>query len=682
MYKKAFKERRVYSFRQWIRKPYATFNSLNLLCRISVLCTAYNLVNPVQKCDAQIDSTDFNMKVNLDEVVVSGQRTTAVYSQVARNIAVITGRDAEKAPAQSINELLENVPLVDIRQRGTNGVQADISIQGGSFDQTLVLLNGINLSDPQTGHYNLNLPIDIESVDRIEVLKGPASRVFGTNAFCGAVNFVTCDSPDGYIKASILGGMYGLYRGSLSVNRKTGILHNFVSLSKTGSDGYISGTGYNTLNGYYSGKIVLKNSNLHYQVGLAQKDYGANSFYSAKYADQYESTRTYLASLGASLGNIIKITPNIFWRRNYDHYILIRSNPEAYQNFHFTDVSGASLNTNIKTAAGKFSIGAEYRKEIIYSTTLGKQLDSTEFVKVHNTPGIYYTKKDWRENASIFIEHNVTIGNCYSTLGIMANINSKLDEAEFYPGIDLSYKLNKKIKIFGSVNRSLRLPTFTDLYYNGPQNIGNPALKPENAWTYESGVKYYNNGVDARFSFFHRKAENVIDWIWQDSLEKWKTENITRLATDGFELSLSLTDRLLKGVLPFIEDVRFSYSYTTIQKYSKNTISYYALDNLKHKITLDITQNIIPGLDIVWKASFQDRNGGYLKWNSDSQMYDKEETAYRPFFLLDTKLLYTKNDFKVFIDFSNILNSEYMDFGNIPQPGIWVKAGIELKFDI
>ncbi|MCE5345784.1 MAG: TonB-dependent receptor [Bacteroidales bacterium] len=677
-----FRERRVYSFRQWTRKPFATFNSLKLLCKISVLCTAYNLANPVQKCSAQTDSLDLNMKVNLGEVVVSGQRTTTVYSQIARNITVITESNVKKAPELSVNELLENVPLVDIRQRGTNGVQADISIQGGSFDQTLVLLNGINLSDPQTGHYNLNLPIDIESVDRIEVLKGPASRVFGTNAFCGAVNFVTCDSPDGYIKASMLGGMFGLYRGSLSVNRKSGILNNFASVSKTGSDGYISGTGYNTINGYYSGKIVLNNNNIHYQIGLTKKDYGANSFYSAKYANQYESTRTYLASIGASLGSKLKIVPNLFWRKNYDHYILIRLNPEAYQNFHFTDVYGASINTNIKTVAGKFSIGAEYRKEIIYSTTLGKQLDSTEFLEVHSDPGIYYTKKDWRENASIFIEHNLTIGNWYSTLGIMANANSKLDEAEFYPGIDLSYKLNRNFKLFGSVNRSLRLPTFTDLYYNGPQNIGNAGLKPEKARTYESGVKYNKNGVDATFSFFHRKADNVIDWIWQDSFQKWKTENITSLATDGFELSLSLTDKLFKSVLPFIEDVRFSYSYTTIQKYSNNAISYYALDNLKHKITLDLTHNIIPKLAIVWKASFQDRNGGYLKWNSDSQIFDKEETVYRPFFLLDAKLLYTKNDFKMFIDFSNILNSDYMDFGNIPQPGIWVKAGIELKFDI
>jgi vitamin B12 transporter len=682
MKNKMMNAKKLFAFRQWSRKAYATFSSLKLLIKISVLSVAYNLVNPVMECRAQSDSVSVQKHLELNEVQVTGQRTTVVYSQIARTITVVTRKEVEQAPSQSVNEILENVPQVDIRQRGTNGVQADISIQGGSFDQSLILLNGINFTDPQTGHYNLNLPIDIESIERIEILKGPASRVFGTNAFTGAVNFITGNNTKDYLKLNLDGGMYGLYRGSFSAAIKTGKLSNFLSVSRSGSDGYISGTGYTITNAYYSNKFQLKDGDIHFQAGLSDKNYGANGFYSAKYNDQYEYNRTYLGSLGATLGNTAKITPNIYWRRNYDHYVLVHSNPAYYQNFHYTDVFGGTINATIDTKIGKLSIGGEYRKEIIYSTSLGKQLDTADFVKVPGESGKYYTYKDWRENSSIFAEHNLVKGPWFSTIGLMANTNTKLSGIELYPGLDLGYKITENSRVYGSVNRSLRLPTFTDLYYKGYQNLGNPDLKPEQSWTTEVGIKYNKSGVDGHLAFFHRNAKDIIDWMWIDSISKWHTENITQLTTDGIECSLSLSEEFLKSVAPYIKSVSMSYSFTTINKSGNQTDSYYALDNLKHKIGLSITHQVIPQLFISWNASYQDRNGGYKKWNAETQTTETTVTSYKPFVLLDAKMYYVFNKFKAYIDCNNILNTSYIDLGNIQQPGIWVKAGIEMKLGL
>src|SRR5208337_2177692 len=176
-------EKKLIGFRKWTRKSYAAFNSLHLIIKICVLSISYALIKPSQIVKAQVDSTSLTKTTELEEVEISGQRSPVVGSQLTRIVTVLTKSEIEQAPVISVNDLLRQISLVDIRERGPNGAQADVSIQGGTFDETLILLNGINITDPQTGHYDLVLPLDIESVDRIEVLKGPASRVYGANAF-------------------------------------------------------------------------------------------------------------------------------------------------------------------------------------------------------------------------------------------------------------------------------------------------------------------------------------------------------------------------------------------------------------------------------------------------------------------------------------------------------------------
>jgi vitamin B12 transporter len=170
------------------RKSYAAFNSLNKVIKICTLSIIYNIIaSPGEMLGQRIADTLQLNTYELGDVIITAGRTPMEVQHVARIVSVITKSEIERAPVQCLNDLIRYVAGVDIRQRGPLGVQADISIRGGTYDQTLILLNGVTVNDPQTGHHNLNLPIDIESIERIEILQGPAAKSFGPNAFSGAV---------------------------------------------------------------------------------------------------------------------------------------------------------------------------------------------------------------------------------------------------------------------------------------------------------------------------------------------------------------------------------------------------------------------------------------------------------------------------------------------------------------
>lgn len=162
-------------------------------------------------------------EVNIQEVIIYENRIQLPLSQKPSSIVVIDSGKIINLPVQSISDLLHYVAGVDIRQRGSNGIQSDISIRGSSFDQVLILINGIKISDPQTGHYSFNLPVDISSIDHIEVYKGPSARVFGQNAFAGAINIITKNTDSKYIQLKSIAGDFGLAGGiyQLHIQEKT-----------------------------------------------------------------------------------------------------------------------------------------------------------------------------------------------------------------------------------------------------------------------------------------------------------------------------------------------------------------------------------------------------------------------------------------------------------------------------
>jgi len=657
----------MFTFKRWGRKAYSLFNAIKKPVRIGVLLAIYTTVAEPELVFAQTDSSKVSMKYDLDEIEISAQRAPAVYSQVARIVSVINRDEIEAAPVQSIQELLEYALSVDVRQRGVQGVQADISVRGGSFDQTLILLNGINISDPQTGHHALDLPVSLKSIQRIEILEGPAARVFGPNAFSGAINIITNTEGKTNLKADVAVGQHKLTDINLSGNLSTSNWNQFIAFNHMSSDGYIDNTDFKTWNAFYQAKLDTKPGTLDFQVGHTDKAFGANSFYTATYPNQFEATKTTFASVKFETGTKIHLIPSVYWRRHQDRFELFRDNPASWymgHNYHLTDVFGSNLNAWFNSRFGKTAFGAEIRTENVWSNVLGKPL--TTPIEVPGEANQFFTKSYSRTTISYYAEHSIYLKNLSVSAGAMTNWISDLGFGwNIYPGIDASYSLTNHFKIYGSANSTLRMPTFTDLFYNGPTNIGNPDLKPEKSVTYEGGIKLNYIGFFGHADIYHRRGKDLIDWVRENETDKWQTKNLTRINSTGFELSGNFFPEKIWLKDIFITKLGLNYSYNKLDKGGNNFFSNYVLDNLKHKLDIEVNHKIWSRLKGSWRFSYQDRNGM------------RTQTApYKPFWLVNSRIMWKTPTTEIYAMASNLLNTVYFDLGTVEQPGRWISFGI------
>jgi len=664
-------------FRKWRRKSYSLFVMLRRTVKISVLLVSYLIAVPSVSLAFEQDTTKTKMQYDLDEIEVTAQRSPALYSQVARIISVIERNEIESSAAQSVQDLLEYVASVDVRQRGAEGVQADISVRGGTFDQTLILLNGVNINDPQTGHHNLNLPVSLNQIERIEILEGPAARVYGPNAFSGAINIVTKQSTGNAIILEAGGGNFGYFNSNLSGSFKTRRIQHLIALNRKKSDGYIENTDFKMSNLYYSNFIDSQKGKLSFQLGASEKEFGANSFYTPKYPNQFEETKTLVTSIKWESKSKLQYTPIVYWRRHQDRFELFRENPESWyknHNYHLTNVFGANLNSWIHWEYGKTAFGIEFRSENIFSNVLGDEME-----KPKDVPGedAFFTKSASRNTTSLFFDHVMFMNSWSFTAGLMGSYISGNDLGlNIFPGLDVSYNITEDAKLFSSFNTSLRMPTFTDLYYKGPTNIGNPDLKPEKSATLEGGMKLNKKIVQGHIVVFYRKGRDIIDWVRTETNPVWQPQNLTVLKSFGTEIQTQLNLQEYFGNA-FPNTIRISYLFNNLQKEESNLISNYVLDNLKHKFVFTINQTLIKNITLDVKATFQDRAGSYTEFIDNNW---GTEVKYKPFWIMDTKIMYSRKYLNFYLSASNVFNTSYTDIGNVSQPGRWIKAGVSYKF--
>jgi len=263
-----------------------------------------------------------SLSVDIGEVVISENRIAIPFSDASRSIEIITKKQIQDIRPTSVNELLQAIGGVDIRQRGANGVQADLSIRGGTFEQALVLINGVKMLDPQTGHHLMNLPITIDDIERVEILKGPGARVYGQNAFAGAINIITRPGEEQSVALRLDAGANHLISAGASLTLPIRQYRQTLSISHDQSDGYRSNTDYVIDNIFYQAQTTIGKGILDLFGGYTARSFGANGFYgSESFTDQYEETRTSIASASYSVrSGHWKIAPRIYWRRNTDNW--------------------------------------------------------------------------------------------------------------------------------------------------------------------------------------------------------------------------------------------------------------------------------------------------------------------------------------------------------------------------
>lgn len=670
MYKTVTNRRYVLWFKQFNRKGYSLFASIGrevIIGTLSVSTLTFAKAESISTQSMKHDSIQGMSKkeILLDEVSVTGSRVPMTALQSAKIVTVITREDINRANAESINDLLKMATGVDVRQRSGFGVQTDISIDGGTFDQITILLNGVNISNPHTGHLAADFPVDLKDIERIEVLEGASARIFGCSAFSGAVNIITkCDSKND-IRIGTEGGSFGTFGTSAGVNIASGAWRNSLSGGYQRSDGGTDNNDFRRRRTFYEGAYNSNRLDLQWQAGLSSQDYGANTFYTSKFNNQYEENRRYLTSVTGDIklleGNKLHILPTLYWNRSKDHYQLVR-NTNVGENYHSTDVMGAGINSHIEWALGKTALGAEIRRESILSTSLGALMDSADFKKVDDTD-IFYTHKAHRTNTSIYLEHDIILREFTISAGVLANRNTGLDnDFRYYPGVDISYRPSDNWKIYASWNKALRMPTYTDLYTSNSVQTGDVNLKPERNSVFKTGIRYRGHGIEGVMSGFYSRGRDMIDWVYQTSSStKYKAMNIGKLDNQGLSTDWTFhLPEIINNSRFFITQVKLGYAYLYQKHETDQEIfkSLYALEYLKHKFTAVVDHKIWNRLSASWSLRWQQRMNGYS-----------------PYTKIDCKIQWKADKYDLYVKADNITNHRYYDLTDIRQPGIWIMAG-------
>ncbi len=676
MYKKQNSTHPVKCFKHFDNKSYAVFNSLHKQVNIGVLAiTTLVFANPeTLTAQAQRPTTDHTRE--MDGIEVMGSRVPLTQTEAARIVTVLDRKTIENAPVQSVNDLLKYAAGIDVRQRGDMGIQTDISIRGGTFDQITILLNGVNINNPQTGHYSAEFPVALDDIERIEILEGPAARTFGTSAFCGAINIVTFTDNQKHAQIQATAGSYGLGGGGLRLNLSDGAWRNQMSASYLRTDGATLNSDFDLWRAYYQGSYSTSTTDIRVQVGFTQQKYGANTFYSAKYNNQYDETARYIVSIQAdSKLGWLHLAPTLYWNRTFDHYQLIRHSSNG-ENFHRTDVYGINLNAYFTTLLGKTSFGMETRNEGILSSALGRPMEESQYVDVPWHSGQLYKKKDNRTNLSYYLEHNILLPKATFSVGVMANQNTGYDSKfHFYPGVDIAWRPTREWKIAASWNMALRMPTFTDLYYKSPTQEGNVGLRPEETQAFSLGAQYRRPIIRTSANIFYHKGKNMIDWVMYTPEDAFHSANF-ELDNYGVEADAVLNFHETFGERFFLEKINIGYTYIHQKRHDDMAIykSNYALEYLRHKFVAGITHRIWSNLSATWAFRWQDRMGNYIKYDSPSDA-SGTLTPYHPYALVDLRVQWRTPRYHLYVEGCNLTNHTYYDLGNIPQPGFWFKVG-------
>ena len=712
MFKTILKQQGI-RFRQFSHKAYAAFCSLHREVTIgrvaaymtdlemlksgkSIAVSALLLFSGIAAVEADEgvpkDSVPLEaQQLSLQEVLVVSHKAE-VNSEAYRLITQVSQAEIEALPIQTVADILQYLPGVDVRTRGANGAQADISMRGGTFDQVLVLLNGVPLSDFHTGHYALNIPVSTEMIERVEVLQGTSANLHG--AFSGAINIVTKQAVSRQpsdVRLKLTAGMNGLVNPEVAASiQKDEALFN-LSAEYSRAEGYYAprptekeatacrNSDFQLANIYFQTRW----RGLDVQAGAQWKDAGLGMGYGFGSQDQFDATRTAFASgRYEHRWGAWRLDAQAAYRANYDRYEWHRGQ-RLYGNFHFAQTASAALSAHYASKIGTTSFGVSVRNENMHSTNLGDtinpdgQVPNVADFPLADVRVLDLVKGGNRFHTNYYAEQTFYYAGLSASIGINGTYNTQFGH-HLGGGANIGYEFKKAGTIYVNANRSLRMPTFTDLYYNAGNQLGNRNLKPEEAWLLSVGYKGNLSSLPFRegsglgsFSWavdwYYRWGKNIIDWVYvpTDTKRPFHAENQQQVNATGLELSLAY--RLNE----WLRCVSVDYAYTYLDLDLKEAGSRY-LDYLSHKLAIHLEHGIYKGLGASWTVRFQKREGQYN--NAEGEVAD-----YQPVWLLDGSVYWQNKYLRVSADCTNMTNTRYYDYGGILQPGAWAKVSIKAK---
>lgn len=577
----------------------------------------------------------------------------------ASTVAVLTRKEIERLPARSLAELLRYLPSVDVRRRGPEGVQADVSLRGADYNGTLVLVDGEPVNDPQTNHHTLDLDVPADAIERIEVLYGAASALYGSEAIGGVINVVTRGGRLGKARTQVEGryvhGSHSLDAGGLRLATKVG---DAVTLSVDGSrsesSGFRDDREHSTDALRASLQVDTPVGPVTLAGGTASRAFGAYAFYGTRYPNQQESTRTRSLALSAdlSLGGGWSLAPSASVRNHHDDFILERSDPAFYRNLHETDRTTFRLVARRPLLGGTLAVGGEAGRDAIDSTNLGD----------HS-----------RSRGAAFVE----LGRPFSAAAPAAGgfrAGLRADDYDSYgsrvsPQLAAWVALGAGVRARASFGTAFRVPTFTELYYVDPQTIGNPDLRPEQATNVEAGLAWEAGAVIVDAVVFYRHGTDLIDFVRSSPAEPYRATNLRTVDTRGIEGTVSLGPSLLART-PLtrvaLSAAFYSADLEALKAEAGATEGRYVLDPLRARWDLVAEARLPFRVDALARLSYFDRpsfDDGVL--------------------LLDARLgtsLFEGGLLDVYVEGDNLANVGYEEVPGVPLPGRTLAAGLRLAW--
>lgn len=661
MYKQQKQHIGALRFRRFCRAGWAAYSSMhrevtigrlavrvadNRLCKVAVGCLLATVGTPLL---AQTDDREVRTLPAVEVVLASDSLGLA-----SEPAAVLTADDFQQTNIRTLSDLVALLPGVDLRVRGVGDAQGDLALRGGTFDQTLLLLNGINLADPQTGHHTLDIPLDISMVQRVELLTPAQCMARGVVAFCGAVNIVVCDDYRDRLLADLSLGSHGTARASLLATKALGDWALTTAATYSRSDGYMPNTDYR------HGSLLLQaqRQGWHLQLGGQLKGFGSQAFYSTAYPDQYEATRT----LVASITNHFEVSDfhfqfSVYGRLHGDRFELFRdgyvdSVPGWYtgHNRHLSSLGGLRLRAVRRLGVGEAFAGGEVRHEGIRSNVLGLP-DST-------LPAPY-THADNRLNTTLFCGYGLRRGRFRAEAVALGLHNSRFG-FDYGLAANANYQLSA-INCQLSASRTFRLPTFTDLYYQDPSRQANPDLGPEASTNVELALRGKFSIFHFQLSIYHRAGTDIIGWVRPTEEDLWLSMNHTAVDATGLDAV---------AVFRFsIFNVQFNYSFCHLAADSRGLLSSTALDHLRHRLAAQMNF-ALASFHFKLGAVYRHREGQYVE---QGQVHD-----YGGVLLVDAGVERAFGPATLYLQAHNLLDASYRDYGGVPQPGITAAAGLRL----
>jgi len=586
-------------------------------------------------------------------VVVAASRLPGV--DAGATVRVVTREEIVKIPARSVAELLRTLPGVDVRRRGVEGIQADIGIRGAGFNGTLFLVDGEPVNDPQSNHLSTDFDLPLDAVERIEVSYGGGSAVHGSDALGGVVNIVTRGAALGRKRAEVEAryarGTDSLDAGTGRVALKGGDRLSFaLDGGRAESSGFREGTEFATQTLRLSGRYDTGRGPVDLTFGYAGREYGAYAFYGTRYPNQQETTRTRTARAVAELTfGGWHLSPSLAIRAHHDDYVLERENPAFYENRHDADRFTGRFFARHALLGGTALIGGEAGREAIQSTNLGSRR---------------------RDHQALFLEFGRTFAGGAS--GIRLGLRGdRYDDfgSRLSPHLSGFYSPAKGLTLRASFGTAFRVPTFTDLYYTDPQNLGNANLRPERATQIEVGARFDLGPFSLDAAGFHRQGTDLIDYVRSSPAERYEARNIRKADAYGVETTLEwirLPEPLTRVAL------QASYLFTDLAALSVAadgaTDGKYVLDPLHTKWdfivggTLPLRVNGHARLSYFSRPSFEDG-----VWLLEARL------GYQ-LFEADGGIL------EVYGEGDNLGNVSYQELGGVPLPGRTLQLGAHLTW--